>query len=1317
MSTLYLGYDQDSLAAQLAAGLDEGIKHGDFFAPVTIVVPNRYLGKWLRLWLARHLGIAINLRFQYLEIAMWEMLRALDSRPHASPVKMLDHENYRLMILSVLLQDSTDEQLVPLRQYLRHGEEEPGRKFYRRSWQLADRLAGLLRDYEYHRQAALIEKWQANKDGYPRVQADIRGLERSERALFQEVMRQPDGLAASLGKLTDTTYKTLPQYANEVMKLSSGQTKEHMEARPVHLFGITQISGLHVHVLRWLGERYELNLYHLNPLVGRLGALPRARSEARAALQALADRFRQKSRAEEKVPADGEELLAAWAPAGAESLWLMADLLAGARAFKVKTVKLATASEDSGWEDGACLFQAKNPHPQPHSPEYRGEGRVCPPGVLGRLQHQLLGQMPGTELARLPPDRTLQIVGCPCIYREVETAYQSILHNLHTNPKLKQTDIALLVTDMHRYRPVIQAVFDRAPKRILYNLADFSAAGLSAFGQAMLGLLDLALESFSRSRVFGVLLNPCVLARLGVEREQASIWLEWAEALGIYHGWDQADKQARGYLDTPFYSWRLGLQRLRLGRLMEATNGDADRPASHFHEVVPYADIASADKSQMDSFCQAVEGLLPVLMRLRDFRKTGGQWADELRRLVAAFLAIPSERPEEGEVRDRLLQALPQLRTLDQLSATSGHKIELPLGLVREFVRESLECLEGTKGEYLTGGVTMSALQPLRPVPFQIIYLLGMGEGDFPGSNVFPTLDLRALERCAGDIRLPEANRFLLLEAVLAARQKLYLLYNNKELQRDQELQPCGLVNQLRRYLEKYVVESAFTIKEAPLHGSDPKLLPQDSREDVLVNYNATERLLAIREAHQRGQLCFDAQHTEKLEQRLREAQRHFPLPAAPLSEVPAALTIHLQELRGFLRCPAEAALKRHLRLSDEEEIEPADCEPFATGFPLDYQLVVTALEQFVARAIEHGVVDALADWRQRFANLYAEWRLRGKTPEGAFAEVDQTHFEQLLEKRILGEQGLADFLHRRAGMKFCGPVVLGESFTPVGARLRLPALEIALSPVEKQCSLPATVRLVGMLPLVWQSSEGFEALIITNAAKDKVPADNLSKPLLEPLLFFFALMASAERQGGEQLMLSPLPRFGGEGLGARGPNDPRPRPLTPDPSPRSTGARGEQSLPLAQGDSAGPREWLTPASFRLHVAQEEGITSFTYRAEDITPDQARIYLTGLVEDFLNRTSFDLLPFDVVVNDKQLRSAFTLPADAEELQQLQGDFRRLLQGAIERDAENDRPVYRPMKLMEIIEASIPEDAFEKMRRRFHLLDRGPARARTEQGGA
>ena len=50
MSVLYLGSDPDTLADRLADNLQHA-KHGDFFTPLTIVVPNRFLRKWLRLHL------------------------------------------------------------------------------------------------------------------------------------------------------------------------------------------------------------------------------------------------------------------------------------------------------------------------------------------------------------------------------------------------------------------------------------------------------------------------------------------------------------------------------------------------------------------------------------------------------------------------------------------------------------------------------------------------------------------------------------------------------------------------------------------------------------------------------------------------------------------------------------------------------------------------------------------------------------------------------------------------------------------------------------------------------------------------------------------------------------------------------------------------------------------------------------------------------------------------------------------------------------------------------------------------------------------
>ena len=167
-----------------------------------------------------------------------------------------------------------------------------------------------------------------------------------------------------------------------------------------------------------------------------------------------------------------------------------------------------------------------------------------------------------SESGRIPQDRSLQVAACPGPIREVETVYQSILANLQEQPDLRQSDIAILATDLEVYRPILQAVFERRERRIHYNLGDFSAAGVSVFAQGLLGLLDLALDAFTRAQVFELFLNPCFLARRGVDRSQALVWLDWVEALGVYQSWDQKDKKGarlRGYAAVRL---ALGLRRL-----------------------------------------------------------------------------------------------------------------------------------------------------------------------------------------------------------------------------------------------------------------------------------------------------------------------------------------------------------------------------------------------------------------------------------------------------------------------------------------------------------------------------------------------------------------------------------------------------------------------------------------------------------------------------------------------------------------------------------------------------------------------------------
>jgi hypothetical protein len=159
-------------------------------------------------------------------------------------------------------------------------------------------------------------------------------------------------------------------------------------------------------------------------------------------------------------------------------------------------------------------------------------------------------------------------VACPGVRREVETVYNSILYNLEADPDLCMTDIAVMVSDMSRYKPVVDSVFSRRPTGVTYNLVDSSARTESVFAQAVLAFMVLSRGNFSRKQVFDLLRNPCVMQRWEYGPEALSIWIGWADALGIFHGYENQAARAEDNPSGGLFSWRQGLERLRISRIM-----------------------------------------------------------------------------------------------------------------------------------------------------------------------------------------------------------------------------------------------------------------------------------------------------------------------------------------------------------------------------------------------------------------------------------------------------------------------------------------------------------------------------------------------------------------------------------------------------------------------------------------------------------------------------------------------------------------------------------------------------------------------------
>ncbi|MDY6841776.1 MAG: exodeoxyribonuclease V subunit gamma, partial [Pseudomonadota bacterium] len=103
---------------------------------------------------------------------------------------------------------------------------------------------------------------------------------------------------------------------------------------------------------------------------------------------------------------------------------------------------------------------------------------------------------------------------------------------------------------------------------------------------------------------------------------------------------------------------------------------------------------------------------------------------------------------------------------------------------------------------FLAGKVNFATLMPMRAIPFRKVCLLGMNDGDYPRSRPPVDFDLMAQDYRPGDRSRREDDRYLFLEALLSAREQLYISWVGRSIRDDSERPPSVLVGQLQDHLD-----------------------------------------------------------------------------------------------------------------------------------------------------------------------------------------------------------------------------------------------------------------------------------------------------------------------------------------------------------------------------------------------------------------------------------------------------------------------------------------------------------------------------------
>jgi exodeoxyribonuclease V gamma subunit len=1067
---LYFSNQLMPLAEKLHRNLSpEGLDENLLKAPV-VIVPNMNLSKWLKLTLARQATVFMNVAFEYLETGLWGMIRSLDDRKGLTP-RLLRLEDVKILLFYLLMTPNHGARaLEPLRQYLYLENGKARSDLEIRCWQLSEEMARLFQEYEYHR-SDMIARWLSDA---PIDDA----MERCQRWLYASVL----GLKETLGRSVGRPLYTMAEYARKgPLAAPAGEDRDDLSPSRIHLFGLSQISQFHLRLLSHLRNRFDIHIYSLNPSREYWEDIKTPAEKKWIERKRVRDlKFSQAewSAGDLFSPVD-HALLSAWGKPGRESVRLLCQL--------------------TDYDFNVCF---------PESPKRDT--------VLAAVRHGLLTlAMHDDSQSVLLQDTSLQIMACPGIRREVETVYNSILYNLETDPELNMTDIAVMVTDMSRYQPVVDSVFNGEPQRITYNLVDANAHTESVFAQAVLAFMALSQGTFSRKEVFDLLRNPCVMQRWDFDAEALSVWIHWADDLGIFHDFENPIRAVGDVPAAGLFSWRQGMERLRLSRIMTTPLSLDGGTRPHFEGLVPYTDIHAGDERLVEKFCTLVTALHAAVATFRKASASAREWRDAFIHMVDGFISIDDGMRGEETVFQSLIGAFDHFLHYDTLMQESPGR-PLTADALWAFVRGHLEGITGGRGDYLTHGVTVSALMPMRPIPFKVVYVLGLEEGRFPGRTPDSLLDLRNRKRHIGDISEVERNRYLFLEILISVRERLYLSYVSRDLQKDRDLAPCSVIQQLMRHVEQQVLDGRpFTIRHIPIRADSPHYLAPDAVNDwsdTMVNPGIAQRISCYRRSGL-GEVLTDrmAPADRKWMNRYNPDLTLPDPPPKPSSSTPVSLTVGL--LRRFLLDPVAVAGRYHLGIAEladaTAELAEMEDEPLSSRFPIDYEIRTAPVRNWLTKQLcNSNNVPAAGSIETEFEALYADMTRKSRVPAGAFA----VHDRRRLKEAAMGlSETLGPFIDRlQAARQLFSAVTIGtaadDSLETVGRPLQLDAVEIEIpdGPADR---LPDRLNLSGGLPWVWQDPDGtWHCLVVTGSRrKSKSPG----KHVIGPLLSLMAISAS----------------------------------------------------------------------------------------------------------------------------------------------------------------------------------------------------------------
>lgn len=905
-----------------------------------VLVQSNGIAQWLRLALAEPaarggLGIAAGLDFSLPSRFTWRMYRALlgaEAVPEQSP---FDKPRLIWRLMRWLPKLAAETEFAPLARFL--AGDDDGRK----QFQLAGRLADLYDQYQVYR-ADWLAAWAAGRA----VRIDARGVERPLEAeqrwqagLWQRL--QDETGAAGMGGRA-TVHAAFMQRAADL----AHAPRPPGLPRRVLVFGLSALPRQTLEALAALAHWSQVLVFAHNPCRHHWADIVSGRELLAARPRRHAARPDQPAELDEaSLHLYAHPLLAAWGKQGRDTLAMLDehDDAAARERYRRWLGEIGQRID---------LFE-----PPP------GEG------LLAQIQGDILELRARAEIVQLgrlidpDADASIRFHIAHGPLREVEILHDQLLAAFDADPGLKPRDILVMVPDIDTYAPHIQAVFglyERSDARFIpFSLADQSRRRSDALARAVERLLGLPSARMSAEQVLDLIDVPALRRRFGFVAEDLPRLRRWVAAANIRWGLDAEHRASLGLpTGAGRHTWRFGLDRMLLGY---AAGADAA-----WRDIEACAEVGGLEAARLGPLIALIERLSVYARELRQPSPVA-EWCTRFRNLLADFFA--AEDSDEAYTLDRLEQ---QLGDWAAAAAEAGFTDPLPLAVAAEHWLAGLDA-GGLSQRFFAGAVTFATLMPMRAIPFRRVCLLGMNDGDYPRRRPSPDFDLMAGDWRPGDRSRREDDRYLFLEALLSAREQLYISWVGRDIHDNSGRPPSVLVAQLRDH-----IAAGWRLKrQGNAAGDGAALLAALTLEHRLQPFSP-----AYFQTSDGPLFTYAREWLSPPVERLQPTPLPERLPEGPIA---------LADLIEFMRDPVRTFFVRRLgaRLSESDARLEGD-EPFALDRLQHWKLRAELIEA-ERQALERG------EPAQRAERLAAMQR-RGDLPEGGFGPLTAESLTESLD-------------------------------------------------------------------------------------------------------------------------------------------------------------------------------------------------------------------------------------------------------------------------------------------------------------------------------